>query len=126
MQLKDDKTNVAPGTTVDIDISIKGLRATKVVAKNVAVGIDIGTADVLGTTGGAWTLRDTVPMGDVFVKYTPIAGGKGVAKTSFAVLAGYRFLKIDSIDPDGAALDFVKPVNDLSGLFIGISLGLAW
>lgn len=122
-KLKDDKAG-APGATVNVDITISAIETVRKVssAPNVWVGIHAGTADIVGTLALAGFV-DTVPMADIFVKWEAVSGGKNV-QSSLCALVGYRFLSIDSVDPDAAGGNFVNTVDTLSGVFIGIAVGV--
>ncbi len=127
LKLKDDQLAAAIGSTVNVDINISAIEACRKVSSkpNVWVGVHAGVADLSGTMAGALTFVDTVPTADVFVKWEAISGGKKI-QTSVAAVVGYRYLTIDSIYPDllAGAGDFVDTVDSLSGVFVGVAVGV--
>ena len=122
--LKDDKAVAALGTTVNIDASVEALQVTREIAKGFYAGLHIGEVDLSAYIAGAFSWTDTVPMGDVYIKWNIISGGDKV-KTDLNATLGYRALYITPVDPDGAGgLDFVKPVDDLGGMWVTVSFGI--
>ena len=136
LKLKDDKDPLTgPGTTIDLDVTVSAIEAVRKVSSkpNVWLGLHAGTAEISGSLAGAQALNDTVPMADVFVKWEITSGGKNV-QTSIAMVLGYRYLMIDSIDPDGpfvagppiTGIDFIDNVDNLSGVFAGVAVGVSF
>jgi len=136
LKLKDDQTTVA-GTTVNINGRIAGIQGYRRVVKdpNIFIGIRAGMADLSAT--GTNDVPDpiqwnsTAPIADVFVKWDFMSGGKKV-KSACSVIAGYRFMMVDAVDPDvstagaSAGTDFVDTVDNLSGVFVGVSVGISF
>lgn len=111
-------------TRVDSDVSIDAIRIVQTIAGPVAVGLNIGAADVTGALAGAVTFADLVPMADIFGRVTLLSGGEPV-QGNLAVTLGYRFLRIQAADPDGLlGTDFTDTVDNLGGFSIGISAGV--
>jgi len=124
LKLEDDQAG-GGGTTVDINMRVSGIQACRAATKDVFLGVHAGMADISATRGAVAAFSDTVPMADVFVKWHVVSGGKKL-NTTLSAVVGYRFLMIDSVDPDAAALDFVDNVDNLSGVFVGIAVGIGF
>lgn len=124
LKLKDDETG-PPGSTVNVNITIEAIHASRQISDKFTFGMHLGMADLTGTFGGAVTFADTVPMADVFVKWNILKGGAKVNSSLTATL-GYRSLLITPVFPDNAAGagDFIEEVDDLSGVFLGLSVGI--
>lgn len=123
MQLRDDKLAAALPTTISLEMSTEAMEITRNIAQGFDAGIHIGMLDLTAYNGGALAWTDTVPMGDIFIKWDILSGGDKI-KTDLTATLGYRSLFITPVDPDVAAGDFVKPVDDLGGVWFAISLAL--
>ncbi|MFH1231935.1 MAG: hypothetical protein V1709_10620 [Planctomycetota bacterium] len=116
--------NGGAATIVPVDISISGIQVTRKIADKVNVGLNLGMADVTGTLALAGFV-DNVPTADIFVQWSILSGGDKL-KSDFTATLGYRSLMITPVDPDGAATDFTKEVNDLGGFYLGIAIGISF
>lgn len=118
-KLKDDKAG-APGTTVDINVNIDAIQITRVIDQKFTLGMHLGMADITAfdTVAAVLTLDDSVPLVDIFVKWSILKGGRSHMTANL----GYRVLRASSFDPDVGA-DFIKVVSDLSGFFMSLSVG---
>lgn len=125
LDLKDDKAAPALGTTVNIVASVEAFQATREIAKGFYAGLHIGMADMTAYCVGVVQWSDTVPMGDVFIKWNILTGGDKI-KTDLNATIGYRRLMITPVVPDAVAAtgDFVKPVDDLGGTWLTVSFGI--
>jgi len=124
----DDDNNVGTADRIDADININAIRVIKPIIKEVGIGLAVGYADITGRVQGApaVTFSQLAPVADIFARITPISGGDKV-KASVNVLLGYRFIVIDTMDPDNAAGgSFQDPVDNFNGFRIGLSAGIAF
>ncbi|MBI4739232.1 hypothetical protein HY772_06785, partial [Candidatus Woesearchaeota archaeon] len=128
INLKKDLNAPPTPTTVMIDTQITAIRVERIVAEKagVAVGMDLGLADMNANILGALAWAQTAPMADVFLKWNVITGGDKSVKTDISATLGYRTLMIAAQDPDAGALDFVNTVNNLGGFWLSLSLGVSF
>lgn len=119
--LKDNNAGGAP-SIVPVDVDITAIQITRKLVDTISIGFDLGMADVSDTTAFGF-VSDTVPMADVFVKWSLLSGGEKVT-TNLCATLGYRLLSISPTDPDGGGGDFTKAVDDLGGLWLKLSVGL--
>ncbi|MFH1428852.1 MAG: hypothetical protein ABIH39_03810 [Candidatus Margulisiibacteriota bacterium] len=127
--LKKDLFAAPTPTTVSVDTKITAIQMTRTIAEkaNVSAGVNLGMADMNAYILGALAWTQTAPVADLFVKWAFISGtGEKGITTNVSATVGYRSLLIAAQDPDAAAGDFTKAIDNLNGVWVGLSLGVAF
>ncbi len=123
-----DDDNNGTATKVDVKADIHEVRVVKNLGSSnlfgIGLGVGMGNVDTR-IEGGAATGSKPAQVADVFVKFTPLAGGDEL-KGELNVVLGYRFMRFNGIDLDGGAGDYTDRTNNLDGFRFGLSVGMGF
>jgi hypothetical protein len=112
-------------TRVEGKLAIHELRLIKSIPGTndmLGVGLGVGMGDLRTNVQGAAasTGQQQATIGDVFVKFSPLAGGDTL-KASLDVIAGYRFVRFSGYQLDGGAGDYATATDNMDGLHVGLA-----
>ena len=124
-QAESNDANAATATKVDATASVHEIRAIKMIPgtkDTLGIGLGVGMGEFSSKiTGLATSNQQSASVADLFIKWSPLSGGDSV-KAALNVVAGYRFMRFNAVDLDGAGTAFQDTTNNLDGMRLGLSV----